>query len=103
MTREWCFMVLNVAGRTRAQDNLSEFKVQTGDMTNGPNLGTDLLDSSIKVVKAFNSEVPTPSPGPPRLVKAPDAVHPLPQRGEGSSIAGSISAQTGLPTLKRID
>jgi hypothetical protein len=25
----------------------------------------------------------TPSPGPPRLVKAPVAFHPLPQGGEG--------------------
>jgi len=28
----------------------------------------------------------TPSPGPPRLEKAPVAVHPLPQGGEGSKI-----------------
>jgi hypothetical protein len=36
--------------------------------------------------------ISTPSPGPPRLMKAPDAVHPLPQGGEGwFQIASSLT------------
>ena len=33
----------------------------------------------------------TPSPGPPRLMETPAAVHPLPQRGEGQGSEGVLS------------
>ena len=33
----------------------------------------------------------TPSPGPPRLTKAPAAAHPLPQGGEGLGSKGILS------------
>jgi hypothetical protein len=33
----------------------------------------------------------TPSPVPPRLMKTPDAVHPLPQGGEGSEINSPLA------------
>jgi hypothetical protein len=35
---------------------------------------------------------PTPSPGPPRLVKAPAARHPLPRGREGRGLDDSIPA-----------
>jgi peroxiredoxin len=43
----------------------------------------------------------TPSPGPPRLMKTPAAVHPLPQGGEGKianglAVAGFISCLAAL-------
>ena len=42
----------------------------------------------------------TPSPGPPRLVKAPTAGHPLPQGGEGRilHLPRSCSLHTLFPT-----
>ena len=39
-----------------------------------------------------------PSPGPPRLMRAPVAVHPLPQGGEGGKLV-HLSPQTPLPRL----
>jgi len=37
----------------------------------------------------------TPSPGPPRLMTMPNAVHPLPQVGEGSKITISSRFNMG--------
>jgi ABC-type nickel/cobalt efflux system permease component RcnA len=46
------------------------------------------------LVSAAAGSQATPSPGPPRLVKAPVAVHPLPQGGEG------IKFQAPLPQAR---
>jgi hypothetical protein len=69
---------------------------QTTALLGSPNLGIDFTDSS---VKALNSEVPSPSPGPPRLVTATDSVHP-PPRGRGrlnSLIFNNIEKYIGNP------
>jgi hypothetical protein len=42
---------------------------------------------------------PAPSPGPPRLMKAPDAVHPLPHRGEGSEINSPLTPLEAVSKL----
>jgi len=71
-----------------------------------------VLDAAWSLPNAFTGELlaardgrrlVTPSPGPPRPVKTPAAVHPLPQGGEGWSfyIFRAAAASPGPPRLKK--
>jgi transcription-repair coupling factor len=82
------------------QVNLKELAlgrgVETAELTAGvPEMASlQVPQTTTEVLRNHETSEPTPSPGPPRLMKTPAANHPLPQGGEGASF---MLAEDGQP------